>query len=163
MQGEHYWYTGISTRFTLATLDAWGWTASLKFHDNGFNSGHTTADATISTEGTLITRYVISDPASDYTKALETAVSALLEDANKLGLRFSLFAHPEPPPDGFTFLFNDGQGWDEDWDEDAPISQDEAHKIMQAVNDRLYEQMFRTGKVLTHSIPDIPDPFLASP
>lgn len=152
MQGAHYWFTGIIVTFSYEADSRWGWSAALRFFDAGFNSGYSTRHTTISTEGTMHTRYAISDPDQDLTAALHRAVTALLEDATKLGLRLNLLAYQEITDlDNLTFLYDDGRGWGDDWDHDAPISQKAARRIVAEVNTRVLDEVIRTGKILVRT------------
>lgn len=90
MIGNRYWSTGSTVEFaehvgTSNGVPRDGWAAGLDFLDDGFNSDDP-ARRSISTEGTLRTRYYVSD--ADVS-GLSIALDVLIADAKRLGIEFS--------------------------------------------------------------------------
>lgn len=103
MIGDRYVSTGITCRW-LAHRDAWA--ASLKFIDAGFCNDHADTGS-VSTEGTLHTRYYVQDGAA--VGGLTAAIDAVISDAARLGIDFNCVG-------GSPSLYVDGDGEDEDVD-----------------------------------------------
>ena len=100
MIGNGYWATGIIVRY--------GWSARVEFFDDGFCSDDTDS-GTISTEGTLKTRYYIREGDGADADGLAVAVDAVKTDTDRLGIRF----WTAPPLS--LHVYYEGDGEHEDW------------------------------------------------
>lgn len=106
-----YWSTGIILTWADClgvNRDREGWSATVKFLDDGFCSDDADSHA-VSTEGELRTRYIVAD--GEQVPGLTAAVDAVIRDAKRLGIEFSddpnLFYKGDgedrnsPPPPGW--------------------------------------------------------------
>ncbi len=85
-----YWATGITVEYrehagSSNGVPHSGWSASLKFFDNGFCNDNADQRA-VSTGGELRTRYCVAD--GKRTSGLSQAIDTLLVDAARLGIEF---------------------------------------------------------------------------
>ena len=87
MIGETYWATGISIRYGYSGEGRYGWAAEVAFYDNGFCDDDTDT-GTISTQGTLATRYFVREGDGVDADGLAAAVDTVKADAERLGIRF---------------------------------------------------------------------------
>ncbi len=108
MIGNGYWATGIVVRYGYSGMDLYGWGAEVKFYDNDFCDDNTDT-GTISTEGTLHTRYLVREGDGPDADALSAAIDVVKRDADRLGVRFRT--------DGAAAatVYYQGDGEDEDW------------------------------------------------
>lgn len=118
-----YWSTGIILTWNPLVFRGddgkWvsGWSDIVTFHDDGWVDDLDTDAGAISTEGTLRTRYAVTD--GQVRTALAAVIDTLIADADRLGIRFTwptaddrphLYyrgdgEHPDyPPPDGWRDL-----------------------------------------------------------
>lgn len=111
-----YWSVGITVNYREGVNTGsdgqrrGGWGTRLQFMDDGFCSDDTDARL-VSTQGTLNTRYFVSD--GEQVSGLSLAIDTLIADAERLGIQFTnqeLYYEgdgedPErPPPDGWKAL-----------------------------------------------------------
>ena len=108
MIGSGYWTTGITVRYGYSGMNLYGWAASVGFYDDGFCSDDTDS-GTISTEGTLRTRYYVREGAGPGADALAAAIDVIKADAERLGIRFRQDGLMTP------HVYYQGDGEDEDW------------------------------------------------
>lgn len=87
MIGSGYWATGITVRYGYSGMNLYGWAARVEFYDDGFCSDDTDS-GTISTEGTLRTRYYVREGAGPDADGLAAAIDAVRADADRLGVAF---------------------------------------------------------------------------
>jgi hypothetical protein len=106
MIGNSYWATGITVRYGYSGMDRYGWAATVDFYDNGFCDDDTDAK-TISTQGTLKTRYFVREGTGADADGLAAAVDAVKQDADRFGVRFGGATLPT--------VYYEGDGEDEDW------------------------------------------------
>lgn len=112
MIGPRYWSTGITVTYrhhvgTTNGVSRSGWGASLKFYDNGFCNDEPDLGQ-VSTEGTLSTRYYVSDGQDIHgnrVDGLTIAIDTLIADATRLGIEFG-------GPAGQPWIYVPGDGRD---------------------------------------------------
>ncbi|MCX4405922.1 MULTISPECIES: hypothetical protein [unclassified Streptomyces] len=113
-----YWSSAITVTYSpfaerINDEPSGGWHAKLEYQDDGFADNDPDAGQ-VSTEGTLYTRYPVSD--AKIRSGLSIALDTLLDDARRLGIEFvavggdtvpCLFYRGDgedaehPPPDGW--------------------------------------------------------------
>jgi len=86
MIGNGYWATGISVKYGYHGSGLYGWSAQVRFYDDGFAGDDNTASGAIVTEGTLGTRYFICDGDTPEGDGLAAAIDAVKADAERLGI-----------------------------------------------------------------------------
>lgn len=106
MIGNGYWATGITVRYGYSGMDLYGWAAQVDFYDNGFCDDDTDK-GTVSTQGTLKTRYFVREGTGTDADGLTAAVDAVKRDAERVGIRFGGATTP--------VVYYEGDGEDEDW------------------------------------------------
>lgn len=88
-----YWSTGIiltwNPQVRRGTDGTWvpGWSGVVTFHDDGWVEDLDTDAGVISTEGTLRTRYTVTD--GKQRTALAAVIDTLIADADRLGIHFT--------------------------------------------------------------------------
>jgi hypothetical protein len=87
MIGNGYWAVGITVRYSYSGMNRYGWGASIDFCDDGFCSDNTDS-GTISTEGTIRTRYYVHEGNDPDVDALTVAIDVIKADAERIGIRF---------------------------------------------------------------------------
>ncbi|HEY9412389.1 MAG TPA: hypothetical protein VIP77_22615 [Jiangellaceae bacterium] len=95
MIGNGYWSNGITVRYSDGR-----WSASVAYYDDGFVND-TADDGTVSTEGTLHTRYFLRDGKT--ADALTVAIDTVKADAERLGISWNT-------PGIGPFVYMDGDG-----------------------------------------------------
>jgi hypothetical protein len=116
MIGNGWWATGITVRYGYSGMDLYGWAAEVGFYDDGFCSDDTDT-GTISTEGTLRTRYFVREGSGPDADALTAAVDVVKADAGRLGIIF----RQDGPMTPHVYYKGDGEdkdcppppGWEE--------------------------------------------------
>lgn len=108
MIGNGYWTTGINVRYGYSGMDLYGWAARVEFLDDGFCSDDTDS-GTISTGGTLRTRYYVTDGTGPDADGLAAAINAVKADADRLGITFRQDGLMTP------HVYYQGDGEDEDY------------------------------------------------
>jgi hypothetical protein len=79
-----YWATGISVRYGYSGEGLYGWSASVRFYDDGWvDDAHR---GMVPTQGTLQTRYTVTDRETPGGDGLSAAVDAVKADAERLGI-----------------------------------------------------------------------------
>lgn len=106
MIGNGYRATAITVRYGYSGMDRYGWAATVDFYDNGFCNDDTDAKS-ISTQGTLKTRYLVREGTGADADGLAAAVDVVKQDADRLGIRFGGATSPT--------VYYEGDGEDEDY------------------------------------------------
>jgi hypothetical protein len=107
MIGENYWATGITVRYGYSGMGFYGWGATADFYDSGFCDDNTDT-GTVSTQGTIRTRYFVREGTGADADGLTAAIDAIKRDAGRLGIRFG--GHGTSPT-----VYYEGDGEDSDW------------------------------------------------
>ncbi len=99
MIGNKYFATGIEVKYGYAGNGQNGWSASVKFYDQGFADDNA-SEGRVSTEGILSTRYYV--PNENGSSGLEAAIKALLIDMAKIYVYIN-------PNQEFVIYFTQGE------------------------------------------------------
>lgn len=121
MIGNGYWATGITVRYGYSGSDLYGWGAEVNFYDDGWVDDENTDTGAVTTQGTLSTRYLVTEGTMPDADGLSAAVDAVKRDAERLGIAWSRAGSSVmptvyyigggkdkhyPPPDGWRGMVN---------------------------------------------------------